>query len=124
MDLNFKQAISCYSLTHSVIITLASLTNQCLQAAIDAMSRGKKEAAALVPGKQYRTTPKDPREDAGKMSLPPGWFHYETDDGQVRLSLPRTRQRENHTYYIALLGLLLQSEYKYHAMGQTCGSGA
>ena len=37
MDLNFKQAISCYSLIHSVIITLASLTNQCLQAAIDAI---------------------------------------------------------------------------------------
>ena len=38
MNLNFKQAIFCYSLIHSVIITLASLTNQCLQAAIDAMS--------------------------------------------------------------------------------------
>ena len=36
MNLDFKQAIFCYSLIHSVIITLASLTNQCLQAAIDA----------------------------------------------------------------------------------------
>ena len=38
MNLNFEQAIFCYSLIHSVIITLASLTNQFLQAAIDAMS--------------------------------------------------------------------------------------
>ena len=43
MNLNFKQAIFCYSLIHSVIITLASLTNQCLQAAIDAMSEKKEK---------------------------------------------------------------------------------
>ena len=55
MDLNFKQAIFCYSLIHSVIITLASLTNQCSQAAIDAMSpaallqkRKQEEAAAAL----------------------------------------------------------------------------
>ena len=51
MNLNFKQAIFCYSLIHSVIITLASLTNQCSQAAIDAMSEKKQEeeaAAALL----------------------------------------------------------------------------
>ena len=52
MDLNFKQAIFCYSLIHSVITTLASLTNQCLQAAIDATSRGKEAAAALLQKKQ------------------------------------------------------------------------
>ena len=38
MNLDFKHAIFHYSLIHSVIITFASLTNQCLQAAIDAMS--------------------------------------------------------------------------------------
>ena len=43
MNLDFKQAISCYSLTHSVTITLASLTNQCLQAAIDATSEKKEK---------------------------------------------------------------------------------
>ena len=48
MNLDFEQAIFCYSLIHSVIITLASLTNQCLQAAIDAMS----PAALLLKKKQ------------------------------------------------------------------------
>ena len=48
MNLNFKQAIFCYSLIHSAIITLASLTNQCLQAAIDATPRAKEAAAALL----------------------------------------------------------------------------
>ena len=58
MNLNFKQAIFCYSLIHSVIITLASLTNPCLQAAIDAspaaLLQKKKEeevAAALLQKK-------------------------------------------------------------------------
>ena len=75
MNLNFKQAIFCYSLIHSVIITLASLTNQFLQAAIDAMSpaallqKKKKEeeaAAALLQKKQEEDWPRlvnDNRED-------------------------------------------------------------
>ena len=52
MNLNFKQAISCYSLIDSVIITLASLTNQCLQAAIDAIPKGKEEAAVYFKKKK------------------------------------------------------------------------
>ena len=52
MNLNFKQAISCYSLIHSVIITLASLTNQCSQAAIDATPKGKEAAAPLLQKKK------------------------------------------------------------------------
>ena len=52
MNLNFEQAIFCYSLIHSVIITLASLTNQCLQAAIDATPKGKEAAAVLLQKKQ------------------------------------------------------------------------
>ena len=43
MNLDFKQAIFCYSLIHSVIITLASLTNPFLQAVIDAMSEKKEK---------------------------------------------------------------------------------
>ena len=66
MNLNFEQAISCYSLIHSDIITLASLTNQCLQAAIDATPRGKEAAAALLKKKQeedWLRSVDDNRED-------------------------------------------------------------
>jgi ABC-type arginine/histidine transport system permease subunit len=52
MSLNFKQAILCYSLIHSVLINLASLTNQFLQAVIDATPRGQMEAAALLKKKE------------------------------------------------------------------------
>ena len=65
MDLDFKQAIFCYALTHSVIITLAPLTNQCLQAAIDAAAllQKKKEeeaAAALLQKKKEEEVVNNP----------------------------------------------------------------
>ena len=67
MNLDFKQAIFCYSLIHSVIITLASLTNQFLQAAIDATPRGKEAAAALPQKKKQEAdwlrSVNDNRED-------------------------------------------------------------
>ena len=101
MNLNFKQAISCYSLINSVIITFAPLTNQCSQAAIDAsrediddmksllsrigFSRGEslKYARVLVLKHKVNTVSKFQRKVGSDIAGYSATLRLDTDDVEL-----------------------------------------